>query len=168
MPLRVTDHTQWCASTAGRRWARQDSGALIGRRSPAVATRGACDRRGRELWLAACPRLGYLARNITRERTNYLAPPPQTHVRKKLEPWRSTGNDPAAAFNLNGSRVGELKVFLDRAAALDRGPGKPGEVPGAMRPRLCPARLSPHRCLAGRPPPSLKRWRANVQAAKRN
>ena len=48
---------------------------------------------------------------------NILAPPPQTHVRKKLEPWRSAGNDPVTVFKLNGSRVGELTVFLDRAAA---------------------------------------------------
>jgi hypothetical protein len=40
-------------------------------------------------------------------------------------------NEAAAVLNLNGQRVGELTVFLDRAAALDRVPGKPVEVPGA-------------------------------------
>ena len=59
---------------------------------------------------------------------NHLAHPPHTHVRKKLEPWRAARHDPAAACNLNGSRVGELTEFLDRVAAFDRGPGKPVEV----------------------------------------
>ena len=65
------------------------------------------DRRGaRALGLAIAPRLGYLANNITRERTkNNLAPPPQTHVRKKLE----SRTDGTAEINLNGSRVGELE-----------------------------------------------------------
>lgn len=59
-----------------------------------------------------------------------LAHPPHPHLHKKLEPWRSVGNDPAAVVVLNGQRVGELTVFLDRAEALDRGPGKPVEVRG--------------------------------------
>jgi hypothetical protein len=46
MPSRVTDPTQWCLSTAGLRWARNDSVDLIGssgwRPSPVR------DRRGRE------------------------------------------------------------------------------------------------------------------------
>ena len=53
-----------------------------------------------------------------------LAPPPQTHVRKKLE----SRCDGTAAFNLNGSRVGELTEFLDRCVALDHVAGKPVEV----------------------------------------
>ena len=47
-------------------------------------------------WLAARPRRLYLANDITTERKNNLATPPQPHVRKKLEPgW-------AAVFDLNG------------------------------------------------------------------
>ena len=30
MPLKVTDFIHWCPSTSGLRWARQDSGELIG------------------------------------------------------------------------------------------------------------------------------------------
>ena len=104
-------------------------------------TGGVCDRRGRELWLAARPRLVYLAKTSLENEPNHLAHPPHTHVRKKLEPWRAARHDPAAACNLNGSRVGELTEFLDRDAArraeaawrrrtLDRVPGKPVEVQG--------------------------------------
>jgi len=48
--------------------------------------RKAFDRRGRELWLTARPRLLYLANDITTKRKVILATPPQPHVRKKLEP----------------------------------------------------------------------------------
>ena len=36
MPPKVTDFIHWCLSTSGLRWARQDSGELIGQRSPAA------------------------------------------------------------------------------------------------------------------------------------
>jgi len=88
-------------------------------------TREVFDRRGRELaGSAAAPgSFTSLPTSLWNE-PMILAPPPQTHVRKKLE----SRCDGTAAFNLNGSRVGELTVFLDRVAALDRGPGKPVEV----------------------------------------
>ena len=61
-----------------------------------------------------------------------MAHPPHTHVRKKLEPWRSsTRHDPTAEIKLNGKRVGELTVFLDRCVAFDHVAGKPVEVCGA-------------------------------------
>jgi len=60
-----------------------------------------------------------------------LAHPPHPHVRKKLEPEVPSGDQRAAVFDLNGSRVGELTVFLDRRVALDHAAGKPVEVPGA-------------------------------------
>jgi hypothetical protein len=47
MPSRVTDPTQWCLSTAGLRWARQDSVDLIGNSGPRPSP--VRDRRGREL-----------------------------------------------------------------------------------------------------------------------
>jgi hypothetical protein len=55
------------------------------------------DRRGRELnGSAFAPGWLYLANDITTERKDILATPPQPHVRKKLEPgW-------AAVFDLNG------------------------------------------------------------------
>jgi len=77
------------------------------------------DRRGREREGSLSPpaRLA-CKRNLLWNEEKDLAHPPQPHVRKKLEPWRSQWNDPAAVGNLNGPRVGELTVFLDRAAAF--------------------------------------------------
>jgi len=73
-------------------------GAVASGRQRAVA-----DRRGRELEGSQPP-----PARVTAQRTslaneqNNLAPPPQTHVRKKLASWHSPGNDPTAACNLNG------------------------------------------------------------------
>ena len=65
MPSRVTDQTQWCLSTPGLRWARQDFVDLIGSSGWRPST--VRDRRGRERdgsatgpgsfsWLAAASR----------------------------------------------------------------------------------------------------------------
>ena len=63
--------------------------------------------------------------------------PPQPHGRKKLEPgfqrWRP--GQPSSTRMASGWVY--CKVFLDRAAAFDRGPGKSVEV------------RSDHRTLAG-------------------
>jgi hypothetical protein len=80
---------------------------------------GEWGRRGRELRLAAAPGCFYLAADLPLERTknkNDLAPPPQTHVRKKLEPEVPSGNQRAADFALNGQRVGELQESFWTAA----------------------------------------------------
>ena len=61
-----------------------------------------------------------------------------------------TAGDATAAFNLNGKPVGVLPLFLDRAAAFDRGAGRLRGVQG-FRSNSILARLSPNRCLAGRP-----------------
>ena len=50
------------------------------------------------------------------QRTKDLAHPPQTHVRKKLEPEVPPGNQRAADFALNGKRVGELQESFWTAA----------------------------------------------------
>ena len=73
MPSRVTDQTPWCLSTAGLRWARNDSVDLIGSfgRRPAPVR----DRRGRERegsatgpgsfsWLAAESRHNFRTKKI--------------------------------------------------------------------------------------------------------
>ena len=85
MPLRVTDQTQWGHSPAGRRWAREDSGDLIGRGRQRSNLRGVRPPGARAFRLAAAP--GSLTSptiSLWNELT-ILAHPPHTHVRKKLE-----------------------------------------------------------------------------------
>ena len=92
MPLRVTDQTHWCHSTPGRRWARQDSGDLIGHARQRSLRRDHSDRRGREPNSSPSPP-ARLPRHRHNRRTIYnLATPPQTHVRKKLEPRPDRGS----------------------------------------------------------------------------
>ena len=55
MPLRVPDQTQWGHSPAGRRWAREDSGALIGRGRQRSHLRGVRPPGARAFRLAAAP-----------------------------------------------------------------------------------------------------------------
>ena len=94
MPLRVTDQTHWCPSTAGLRWARQDSVDLIGHIASGLS-RGVSERRGASKKARSRPGSFYPA-IITNKRKYTLATPPQPHGRKKLEPkW-------AAVINLNG------------------------------------------------------------------
>src|SRR5882672_8021941 len=95
-PPRVADQTHWCPEhrrsalgAAGLRridWARRPA-AHLARGSTA----------GGASWrLAIAPGSFYLAQHIPRERTKRirskaLAHPPQTHVRKKLEPHGPRG-----------------------------------------------------------------------------
>ena len=121
MPLRVADQTHWCPEhprsalgAAGLRridWARRPA-AHLARGSTA----------GGASWrLAAAPGSFYLAHlpleRTKRPRSKDLAHPPQTHVRKKLEPHTTPlGTKAAADFALNGQRVGELQESFWTAA----------------------------------------------------
>ena len=58
--------------------------------------------------LGPAPGSFYLAIHLLWNEQKNLAHPPQTHVRKKLEPEVPPGNQRAAALALNGQRVGEL------------------------------------------------------------
>lgn len=68
--------------------------------------------------------------DIPLERTVHFGASAPDANPQKTEALGSARNSRAADVNLNGQRVGELNVFLDRAAALDRGPGKSVEVRG--------------------------------------
>jgi len=118
MPLRATDQTHWCPEH--RRSALGAAGLrrLDWERQPAAHLAGEFDRRGRELEARSRPRL-VLSRGrhpSGTKRTKALAHPPQTHVRKKLEPAVPSGNQRAADFALNGQRVGELQESFWTAA----------------------------------------------------
>jgi hypothetical protein len=52
----------------------------------------------------------------------------QSPVRNQLKPRRRAED---FTVTLNGTAVDEPSEFLDRAAALDRGAGKPGAVGGS-------------------------------------
>src|SRR5262245_2930051 len=131
MPLRVPDQTHWPLRLPGLRWARQHSGALNGN----------CRRRPGRSWtpgpravrLAARPRLdSSRRRHIPSERKENLESPPQRHVHKKLvSPDRDNRLqlDRDNRLQLEWIALGcTAELFLDRAAALDRRAGKPGEV----------------------------------------
>jgi len=115
MPLRAAENTLGAPSTSDLRWARQESVGLEWDLWPVALPsrgRGRSYRRGRELWLASRPRLvlsPFLPRwvVITFE-PNILEHPPQRQIRNQLEPHipRSTSDEAAADFNLNGQSLG--------------------------------------------------------------
>jgi len=61
-----------------------------------------------------------------------LAHPPQTHIRKKLEPHDPRGNQSGSRHRIEWTACGwTAGEFLDRRVALDHAAGKRAEVPGA-------------------------------------
>ena len=113
-PRRVTDLIQWHFSAPGRRWAREDSGALIGTGRQRSQPRAVRPPGARAVAQRTPPARLARKRHLLWNEEKKWAHPPHPHIHKKLEPWRSVRNDPAAAFNLHGQRVGELTGFLDR------------------------------------------------------
>ena len=115
MPLRAAENTLGAPSTSDLRWARQESGGFEWDLWPVALPRrdqGRSYRRGRELWLASRPRL-VLSRFLPRWvvitfEPNILEHPPQRQIRNQLEPHipRSTSDEAAADFNLNGQSLG--------------------------------------------------------------
>src|SRR5271166_4957900 len=87
MPSRVTDQTQWRHERPGLRWAREDSGDLIGNsgQRPSPARDRRARERGARRTVPARLAGGRPRHDITSEQ-NHLEDPPPGHVRKKLEP----------------------------------------------------------------------------------
>ena len=75
--------------------------------------------------------------DITSERAkDFGASAPVTNPQKTGTAHSSaTSSEVVAAFVLNGQSLGELREFLDRAAALDHSAGRPRGVEG-LRTRL--------------------------------
>ena len=85
-------------------------------------------RRGRELRLAAAPG-SFIRPSHNLGLNSILEHPPQTHVRKKLEPGSSLPNFGQPTARCLDSAWVDCRVFLDRSLAFDQETGKPVKVP---------------------------------------
>ena len=150
----VPEHPRSALGTAGLRgidWARPPAASLRVRRPPGRELNGSPSSR---LVLTRGGRPQGPITNQRKELKNNLATPPQPHVRKKLESRLARDNRLRLEWIALGFTVMSFWTGTRRWIASLESKSRLG-----LTTRLRLTRLSPYRCLAGRP---------SVRAAKRN